>query len=169
MYDSIDQKISNKDAKICDVGCGLGRYLKKFRKAFPNYSFFGVDPLCSSKWDHDSLGITVCDGTCTNIPYEDKAFDFTYACESLEHAIDISSSIKELARVTKTNGYIAILDKNAKYQGTLKVDEWEQWFDEEYLKNLILEFCSEVHVRNGISHDDNDNDKIFILWIGKVL
>ena len=36
------------------------------------------------------------EGALTNIPYPDNSFDITYACESLEHAIDIKSSVMRI-------------------------------------------------------------------------
>ena len=64
--------------------------------------------------------------TLTCIPYDDNTFAVTYTCEALEHAIDIENAVKEMVRVTKSNGYVVIIDKNKASYGMLEIGDWEQ-------------------------------------------
>ena len=106
-------------------------------------------------------------GNLTCVPYEDDRFDITYTCEALEHAVDIGSAIREMARVTKSGGYIVVIDKNKERLGEMVIGEWEQWFDEEELKNIMSRYCTEVKVEKKVSYEEADYG-LFYAWIGKV-
>ena len=107
-------------------------------------------------------------GSLTNIPFVDKYFDIVYACESLEHAIDIDNAIQEMVRVTKSGGKIIIIDKNQKALGRMKIGDWEQWFDGDELKGIMQRFCTEVIIYKDIPYENKDADDLFYAWIGTV-
>jgi malonyl-CoA O-methyltransferase len=113
-------------------------------------------------------GVEKKQGNLTNIPYENNKFDFTYSCEALEHAVDISSAIREMCRVTKSGGYVAVIDKNKDMLGYYDIEEWEQWFDENELKQELLKYCSDVIVKKNINFDDKPANGLFYCWIGKI-
>lgn len=173
--DSCDKKYKIIEGELCkhskisvaDIGCGFGRYLKQLSLHYPANSYFGVD-LSQKIMESMPDNINKKEGALTNIPYHDNSFDITYACEALEHTIDIKSSVREMARVTKNGGKIIIIDKNIDKLGTLEIGECEQWFDVECLKNIMLEFCSEVKFITDISESEEANDALFAAWIGRV-
>lgn len=173
--DSCDEKYKIIESEICkhgkisvaDIGCGFGRYLKKMSAHHPNNSYYGVD-LSQKIMQSIPDNINKKEGALTNIPYPDNSFDITYACESLEHAIDIKSSVREMARVTINGGKIIIIDKNIDKLGALELGECEQWFDVEQLKNIMIEFCSEVKCITYISEKKEAHDALFAAWIGTV-
>lgn len=107
-------------------------------------------------------------GTFTDIPFDNNTFDMTYSCEALEHAIDIETSIMEMARVTKSGEMIAIIDKNKEKLGVYEIEEWEQWFDQEELKNIMQKYCDIVEVRQVSDSDEELKAGLFLAWIGKV-
>ena len=107
-------------------------------------------------------------GTLTNIPYESGCFDMVYACESLEHAVDIENALREMARVAKSGGKLIVLDKNAEALGRLEIGEWEQWFDVNGLKEMMLRYCTEVTVQPQIPYEGKQADGLFCAWIGRV-
>jgi malonyl-CoA O-methyltransferase len=107
-------------------------------------------------------------GNLTDIPYEDAYYDVVYTCEALEHAVDIEGAIREMARVTKDNGNIVVVDKNKDMLGYFEIEEWEQWFDEEELKNIMLKYCSDVRIEKSINFDNNPSNGLFYAWIGTV-
>jgi len=157
----------NKNSKVLDVGCGKGRYLNNLIVDNPDINYYGVD-ISSSVLDYIvDKRISTRLGSLTNIPFEDDFFDIAFACESLEHSIDIKASIKELARVVKPGGHIIIIDKNAKSLGVLKIEEWEQWFTASELKKMMALFCDKVEVIDDLLYDNNKHD-LFIGWNGLV-
>lgn len=164
-------KSSQKDHKniaVLDIGCGKGRYLKNLAKDYPKNKYFAVDISTEVMGFFDINMVEKKQGNLTNIPYKDNSFDVVYTCEALEHAIDINSAIKELARVTKPGGRIAIVDKNKDMLGYFEIEEWEQWFDEQELKQQLLQYCSEVSIIKEIDFDNMPSNNLFYCWIGKV-
>ena len=106
-------------------------------------------------------------GTLTNIPYGDDIFDFVYTCEALEHAVDIESAVREMARVTKPGGMMVIIDKNKDMLGYFEIGEWEQWFDERELCGIMRKYCGQVSVIKDVGYEEPANG-LFYAWIGKV-
>lgn len=111
--------------------------------------------------------IKITQGTLTNIPYDNNTFDFVYTCEALEHAVDIENAVREMARVTKPDGIIAIIDKNRDMLGYFEIGEWEQWFDEQELADIMWKYCRTVSVIKDVGYEEPANG-LFYAWIGKV-
>ncbi|MCI8464444.1 MAG: methyltransferase domain-containing protein [Lachnospiraceae bacterium] len=154
--------------KVMDVGCGKGRYLKNLLADEPGNAYYAVD-LSEKVMEHiKEESICRKQGTLTCITYPEDYFDVIYTCEALEHAIDIKSAIREMARVTKPGGNIVVIDKNKEELGRLEIGEWEVWFDAEELKGLMLDYCSEVKVIDTIDYEQTEGDSLFLAWIGTV-
>lgn len=158
----------NKKHRILDVGCGKGRYLKNLSEDAPDNEYFAVDLSESVMTFFDDDIAVKNQGSLTNIPFSDNYFDMVYACESLEHAIDIDNAILELGRVTKPGGKIIIIDKNLKALGRMEIGSWEQWFDEDELKGIMEQYCTDVVVCKDIPYENKDADNLFYAWIGTV-
>ena len=153
--------------RVLDIGCGKGRYLRNLSKVYPANKYYACD-LSSKVMDYfEDIKIEEKkQGVLTSIPYRDGTFDITYTCEALEHAVDIKSAVRELCRVTRKNGIVAILDKNREKLGRLEIEEWEQWFDEEELKGELLNYCSSVQVIKDIDYEEKEADGLFFCWVG---
>ncbi len=169
-YKCIEEIMKKIDscAKVLDVGCGKGRYLKELVKTHSTVKYYAVDISLEVMKFFEIPGVEKKQGNLTNIPYENNKFDFTYSCEALEHAVDISSAIREMCRVTKSGGYVAVIDKNKDMLGYYDIEEWEQWFDENELKQELLKYCSDVIVKKNINFDDKPANGLFYCWIGKI-
>ncbi len=157
-----------KGNRILDVGCGKGRYLKNLAEDMPENQYAAVDLSEGVMEFFDSDIAEKKQGALTDIPYKDHFFDLVYACESLEHAIDIENALQEMARVTRPGGKLIIIDKNLKALGRLEINPWEQWFDEDDLKKMLNLYCTDVTVYSDISYDGKDPDGLFCAWVGKV-
>ena len=156
------------DVNVLDVGCGKGRYLRNLSEDLCNAKFYGVD--ISKKVIEEKLdkNISWSEGTLTCIPFEDNKFSIAYTCEALEHAIDIRSAIREMARVVRPGGRIVVIDKNKSALGTMEICEWEQWFDEDELASIMQDVCSDVSVISDVYYEDHFKENLFSAWIGVV-
>ena len=170
VYDKIAQEIGNKTgAAVLDVGCGKGAYLHNLLKTLPNIHYVAVDISTKVMSFIRDTDIEKKAGSLTAIPFADNMFDFTYTTEALEHAVDISSAVRELCRVTKPGGKVLILDKNLAQLGAMEICDWEQWFDIDDLKQEMEKYCKEVQIDTDISYDDHAADGLFCAWTGTVL
>lgn len=160
---------STEHKRILDVGCGKGRYIIKLAEELPENEYFAVDISTNvMKYFDNKTEITKTQGGLTCIPYEDDFFNIVYTCEALEHAVDIKSAVREICRVVMPGGKIIIIDKNKSMYGYFDIEQWEQWFDKEELKQLMLQYCSDVFYTDDIDYDGRKSDGLFGAWIGTV-
>lgn len=159
----------NNGVKVLDVGCGKGRYLKNLAVDLPDNQYSAVDLSERVMTFFEAEIIEKKQGSLTNIPYDENSFDLVYACESLEHAIDIDSAVREMGRVTKSGGKIIIIDKNINALGRMEIGAWEQWFDEDNLKQIMKQYCTDVTIYRNIPYEGHDADGLFSAWVGKVI
>lgn len=170
VYRSVKQICEQKgseDIRVLDVGCGWGRYIQKLSEDFPMAQFYAVE-LIRQPLDHIKIpNVHKAVGSLTNIPYQNEKMDIVYTCEALEHAIEIENAIHEMARVTKSKGMMVVVDKNLAALGKMKMMEWEQYFDENRLKQRMEVFCEEVQVIHGLRINGEETSSDFSAWIGK--
>ncbi len=100
----------------------------------------------------------------TELPFADSTFNFAYATESLEHAVDIERAVNEICRVLKPGGKLVIIDKNAAHWGKLKTAAWERWFGRAELENLLSRNCGKVHSEYISYWEDVAPDGLFLAW-----
>ena len=156
-----------KDLRICDAGCGKGAYIRILKQEHPDDHYYGVD--ISEKvmlYLEEGFAETRI-GSLTRLPFMDGELDMVYACESLEHAVDINSAIREMCRVTRTGGLIVVIDKDKAALGRMEIEEWEQWFDIQELNKIMQKFCSEIYIQKNIPYA-GIADGLFCGWVGIV-
>ena len=149
--------------KICDVGCGKGRYLKRICVDFPGNEYYAADISSDVMKSVDCVKEKRL-GSLTNIPYEDDSFDFVYACEAYEHAINLRGAFKELCRITQLDGKFVIIDKPVEKLGQLEIYEWEQWIDDTEMKKFASECNCSLEIISSLPYE-NKNDGLFRAWI----
>lgn len=157
-----------KRLRILDAGCGKGRYLRNLLEDEPENSYYAVDLSKRVMRFITDDRVIKKQGTLTNLVYPDNYFDMVYTCEALEHAIDVESAVREMARVTKPGGKIVVIDKNRNELGRMEIGEWEIWFEAGELRSLMSKYCSLVEVIENISYEGHTGDKLFSAWIGMI-
>jgi ubiquinone/menaquinone biosynthesis C-methylase UbiE len=150
--------------RILDVGCGKGRFARVFQEQEPAAEIWGLD-ISEEMLRHVPAAIQTRAGSMTELPFEDGFFDGAYATESLEHAVEIEKAVREICRVVKRGGRIAIIDKNAEKWGQLATPEWEKWFTRPELEKLLRRDCSQVSSRFISYWEDVEPDGLFIAWL----
>ena len=150
--------------KVCDVGCGKGRYLKKLLLDEPQNEYYATDISVNvSKDIRNVKDLRI--GSLTNIPYATNFFDFVYVCEAYEHAINIRSAFKELYRITKPGGKFVIIDKPIEKQGKMKLTEWEQWINDCDIKSYTDECGGNLEIIPSVPYEGGKMDGLFRAWI----
>lgn len=154
--------LENKE--ILDAGCGKGRFAVKIKDLYSSCKVHGVD--ISKELLKEVPGcILKKRGSILSLPYDTETFDCVFCIEALEHVIRTEKAIGELCRVLKDDGRIIIIDKNIKKLGSMKITEFEQWFDENEVKTILEKYCHNVSVKQ-ISCDSHEDDDLFLAWTG---
>lgn len=149
--------------RVLDAGCGKGRFARLVAEANPSATVVAMD-LAMAMLRAAPPTLARSGGTLTALPYRDEAFDFAYATESLEHAVDIETAVSELCRVVRPGGRIVVIDKNAEHWGRLKTPVWEKWFGAQELEALLGRHCREVSSAPISYWDDVPADGLFLCW-----
>jgi ubiquinone/menaquinone biosynthesis C-methylase UbiE len=150
--------------RVADVGCGKGRFARIVKERNPGASVVALD-LAEAMLRPIPSEIERVAASMTALPLATESFDGAYATESLEHAVDISAAVAELARIVKPGGRIVIIDKNAEAWGRLKTPEWEQWFGRKELEKLLARHCREVSSQPLSYWEDVEPDGMFLVWL----
>lgn len=108
-WHEIDYLLAPCRGRVLDIACGTGRTLAQI-SAFPDLEVHGCDisDYLIRKAEQKGISpdrLTVCDAT--QMPYEDKYFDYSFSIGSLEHFRDenCDAFIREAARVTQNGSF----------------------------------------------------------------
>lgn len=127
------------DTFVLDVPCGRGFYLARYRHLLANARLVGVEvdeatiDLAREAVPHVGLARA----TIEDLPFRDAAFDAAICSEVLEHVRDDARALREVARVVRPGGAIAITVPHADYPFA-----WDP-------VNWVLERVTGRHVRRG--------------------
>ncbi len=124
---------ANNNANVLDLGSGTGISTRQLCKnGFKNVIGVDRDPLmikeaqaantpaCTIKYIHADIAL--------GLPFSDEQFDVVTAASAF-HWFSNPSSIKEVARILKPNGYYFIIGGKSRYQESKKPDPLKENVD----------------------------------------
>tara|TARA_B100002052_G_C15857487_1_gene588319 strand:- start:143 stop:811 length:669 start_codon:yes stop_codon:yes gene_type:complete len=97
--------------RILDIGCGKGFLLYEFTCAIPGIEVVGID---ISQYGIDNakeeMRPFMNQGSCTELPFEDGAFDFVYSINTFHNLLnfELFDALKEMQRVGSDRRYICV-------------------------------------------------------------
>ena len=105
-----------KEKKLLDIGCGHGLFLASVKAT--GVDLWGID-LSKNATDYAKRIVSkpeqiICKDACP-LPFKDNEFDYVTAWGTIEHFPRIPSILKEINRVAKNGGKIAIMVPNVYY------------------------------------------------------
>lgn len=89
---------------VLEVGCGTGLILERIRHFAARAEGIDLSPGMLEK--ARARGLTVREGSATDLPYESESFDVTCSFKVLAHVPPIEQALAEMARVTRPGGFI---------------------------------------------------------------
>lgn len=89
---------------ILEAGCGTGLLLERARHFATSAT--GIDISGGMLAKATERGLSVAQGSVTELPYKDASFDLVYSVKVLAHIEDIEGALSEMARVTRPGGYV---------------------------------------------------------------
>lgn len=101
-----------RNRSILDLACGTGRWLEKLT-AQAGGSVVGIDSsiaMLRIAAKKDAIRGRFTRSGCANLPFRTRVFDLAICSFSLGHILDLRSTVRELARVTKPSADIFVSD-----------------------------------------------------------
>ncbi|MBA4020561.1 MAG: hypothetical protein C0483_25665 [Pirellula sp.] len=152
-------------ARIADVGCGSGRYLRELVETSPRLRLTGIDPSAALLEHLPERAAAVC-GNLLRLPTDDESFDAAFCIEALEHALVPARAVDELCRVVRPGGRVVIVDKDARFQALSLSDPWEHWFGAQSLSLKLAEHCDDVRCEPLPMGPQQRTPGLFLCWSG---
>jgi SAM-dependent methyltransferase len=135
---------------LLDVGCGSGRYLDLMRAlGWPRTA--GVDISRTAVTAAKELGLEVYAGELHEAGLEAASFDAISISHTLEHVADPVALLREVRRVAKPGGRIAIVVPNVESMSSRVFGErWVGWEAPRHLINFSRKALAEVLAAAGL-------------------
>jgi SAM-dependent methyltransferase len=105
--------IDLQGARVLDVGCGIGTYVRRFRQYTDDVHGIEVEEERVAEASQELPNIVLAVGEA--LPYPDDHFDLVFSNEVIEHVQDDRRTAQEMVRVTKPGGLIALFAPNRLY------------------------------------------------------
>jgi ubiquinone/menaquinone biosynthesis C-methylase UbiE len=146
-YDTALANLDISRGKILDVGCGSGLFFKE--AVTQTNMIFGVDIskklLLKAKQHANGLGnVSVLNADADHLPFKDAFFEVVFAFTVLQNMPKPAETLKELKRVTKSNGRVVVTGLKKffaldKFMDTLEGSEMKivSFVDNEELKCYV--------------------------------
>jgi SAM-dependent methyltransferase len=106
-----------QDAVILDHGCGIGTYAIQFKRRFsPHVYGFDIEVGRVSEAHEAAGGMPdLCVAVSERLPFDTDRFDVVFSNEVIEHVTDDRATAREMVRITRPGGKIAIFCPNRWY------------------------------------------------------
>ncbi len=150
---------------VLEVGCGRGRYLRAIRSTFPDVRCTGAD-IVPSLLANIPPEISTIEASMEAVPSPDNSFDVVFSVEALEHSANFQAAIREMSRIAKPGGWLAVIDKERRQWGKLECPSWERWPAADELALIFKEYCDEVHYQ-PVGYDGRPPDGLMMIWQGR--
>ncbi len=138
------------DAQILDLGCGTGQLAARLAQQVPHGTVIGVDPademirVARRQHRHKNLRFEV--GSSDAIPVGEAAFDVVVSTISFHHWTRPVESLREIARVLRSDGRLLILDFCRDNLFMAVLDQAQRWLQPSHFciasANEMRRYCS---------------------------
>lgn len=124
--------------RLLDVGCGPGTITADLARIVGHGNVVALDPAPAARAAAAEatagLGVTILDGDVMALPADDGTFDVVHAHQVLQHLADPVGALREMRRVTRPGGTVAVRDGDygafTWFPRLPELDEWMRLYHE---------------------------------------
>lgn len=107
----IQRYVDLEHARVLDIGCGIGTYVKKLEEVSRDAYGVDIDPARVRNGGSGTLSVAVSE----RLPFADASFDMVLLNEVIEHVKDDVQTLREACRVLRPGGHVVIYAPNRLY------------------------------------------------------
>lgn len=155
-----------RDARVVDLGCGRGRFLRPLVEQYPTARLVGLDPA-PAMLAQLPPEVTAHAGSLLRTGLADAEFDGALAVESLEHALVPQRALAEMCRIVRPGGSILVIDKDRRRQPLSLYEPWERWVSGEELLGWLEPYCYDLAVRHVAHREGRPGRDLFLAVTGR--
>ncbi|MBE3112266.1 MAG: class I SAM-dependent methyltransferase [Acidobacteria bacterium] len=109
----IRRRVSLEGARILDVGCGIGAYVRRLRELSPRVYGVDIDEQRIKRGSESLPNLML--AVAERLPFRDDSFDAVLLNEVIEHVGDDDAAVREACRVVRAGGNVVIFAPNRLY------------------------------------------------------
>lgn len=109
----IRRYVDLENARILDVGCGIGTYARRLREVSPAVYGIDVDRRRVRQGSQSVPNLLL--AASEHIPFREDEFDVVLLHEVIEHVADDRATLREACRVTRPGGKVVVYAPNRLY------------------------------------------------------
>jgi SAM-dependent methyltransferase len=103
-----------ENARLLDIGCGLGAYVRRFSDFTTKAYGLDIDPARCARGAAEGVP-GLCVGVSETLPFADNSFDGVLLNEVIEHVRNDRDTLREALRITRPGGRVFIFAPNRYY------------------------------------------------------
>ena len=107
----IRRYVSLENARMLDIGCGIGTYVRKLGELSTRVYGIDIDPARVHRSESGALAAAVSE----RLPFADGSFDVVLLNEVIEHVQDDAATLREACRVVRPGGHVVVYAPNRLY------------------------------------------------------
>jgi len=120
-------------ARLLDVGCGLGTHTKQFAKSV------GTQDVTGLEMRHQDVSFELVVGYIDDgLPFKNESFDVVTASHIIEHVTNTDLLVQEMYRVLKPKGYTVIATPNLASGKTIAQLLYNKQPDDAHISDFFL-------------------------------
>jgi SAM-dependent methyltransferase len=104
----IQRYVPLEGARVLDIGCGVGTYVRKLQQVAGRAYGVDIDPARVRRGEAGGLAVAVSE----DLPFAGGAFDAVLLNEVIEHVRDERETLREACRVVRPGGHVIIYAPN---------------------------------------------------------
>jgi len=109
----VRRRVSLEGARVLDVGCGIGAYVRRIQELSPRVCGVDIDEQRVRRGSSSVPNLMLAVGE--RLPFLDNSFDVILLNEVIEHVSDDAATVREACRVAKVGGNVVIFAPNRLY------------------------------------------------------
>lgn len=159
-------------ARVLDVGCGTGEFIRRLLFKLPEATFVGVDPAfgmvtqAQRKFPSNTSEVEFLRAPAEHLPFQDRTFDWVTCCSCLHCLPEPQAALREMTRVLKFQGRILVMDWCRDSYLCRVANLWCHWFDPTHVWMYTVPEIRRMLEESGVNV--THVDRFRVPWPGRL-